>query len=296
MTMMTLNRENLYALVPQRHKNAAKRVIAFGRRLRKQTHMTPGFLVIGAQKAGTSSLFNYLIRHGSFIRPLLKDIYYFDREYDRGLGWYLSFYPTTAARLERERATTGPVVSGEMATHYLLNPWAPSRVRETFPDIKLVVLLRNPAQRALAHYYHNLRGGLETAAGPLEAFRLEEERIGRDLQRMVNDPTFYSCDVATYSYLARGRYAEQLRRWLACFPPEQMLVVCSERFFADTDAQFRRICGFVGIPERSLPSYPAVGRGRNRRNDEDALAFARDYFRPCNQDLYELMQENYGWP
>lgn len=285
----------LVASIPQRKKNAVKRAIAFSRRVTSQPHMVPDFLVIGAQKAGTSSLLNYLQQHGSYLRPLLKDTYFFDRHFRRGLDWYLSFYPSLAAKAAAEKRVGGPVVTGEAATHYMSDPWSPARVHATFGDIKLLVLLRDPAQRALSHYHHNVRGRLEMATTALDAFRREPERIAADRRRMEADPNFYSRNYATYSYLARGHYAEHLRRWLDYFPRERLLIVCSERFFTATDAEFRRICRFIGIADRSLDIYPVAGRRNTDRVDERALDYARDHFRQHNQALFDLLQERYDW-
>jgi hypothetical protein len=281
-------RETAFALIPQHHKNAVKRGIAFGNRLAPRPRMRPAFLIIGAQKAGTSSLFSYLMRHGGFLRPLLKDVYFFDQNYARGIDWYLSFFPSIGAQRARERRTGGAVVTGEAATHYLLHPLSPARVRVTFPDIRLVALLRDPAKRALSHFFHNRGFGREPLESALQAFEQEESRLA------ASDPADES--FARFSYLAHGRYAEQLTRWFAHFPREQLLVVASERMFAEPDAHFRAICRFIGLPERSLDSYPPVGQGRNSRRDEDALAFARSYFRPHNAALYDLLGERFDWP
>lgn len=291
-----LSSKRIYSLIPRSQKNAIKRGIAFTRRVMIRPRMTPDFLVIGAQKSGTSSLLEYLVRHGSYLRPLLKDVYFFDRDYRRGLEWYLSFYPDLAAKRTAERRVGGRVVTGESATHYLLHPWSPTRVRETFPDIRLIVLLRDPVQRALSHYYHNRRSGVETAGTALDAFLMEEERIAADYKRMQADSGFYSRSFAAYSYLTRGRYAEQLQRWFQRFPREQILVMCSERFFADTDVQFRSICRFIGIAERSLEAYPAAGQGRRLGDEDKAIIFAQRYFRPHNEVLYDLLGERYDWP
>jgi Sulfotransferase domain len=291
-----LSSKRIYSLIPRSQKNAIKRGIAFTRRVMVRPRMAPDFLVIGAQKSGTSSLLEYLVRHGSYLRPLLKDVYFFDRDYHRGLDWYLSFYPDVAAKRTAERRVGGRVVTGESATHYLLHPWSPARVRETFADIKLIVLLRDPVQRALSHYYHNRTSGVETVGTALDAFLMEEERIAADYKRMQADSGFYSRNVATYSYLARGRYAEQLQRWFQQFPREQILIMCSERLFADPDRQFRSICRFIGIAERSLEAYPAAGQGRRQGGDDKAMILAQEYFRPYNEALYGLLGERYDWP
>lgn len=291
-----INTATLVASIPQRKKNAVKRAIAFSRRVAPQPRMTPDFLIIGAQKAGTSSLLSYLQRHGSYLRPLLKDTYFFDRHFRRGLDWYLSFYPSLTAKAAAESRAGGPIVTGEAATHYLSDPWSPARVHATVGDIKLLVLLRDPAARALSHYHHNVRTQVETAPTALDAFMREPERIAADRRRMEADPNFYSPDYAAYSYLARGRYAEHLIRWLDYFPRERMLIVCSERFFASTDAEFRRICRFIGIPDRSLDLYPVAGQRNASRIDEGALDYARDHFQSHNRALFDLLRERYDWP
>jgi hypothetical protein len=113
---------------------------------------------------------------------------------------------------------------------------------------------------------------------------------------MAEDSNAYGWNFAHYTYLARGRYAEQLERWFQYFPRDQILVMCSERFFTDTDTNFKAVCRFLGIPEKSLASYPAEARGRNRREDKRAAAFAREYFRPHNLRLRTLLDDGYGWP
>lgn len=281
--------------VPQRYKNSAKRVAAFVNRLMPAERAAPDFLIIGAQKAGTSSLFKYLIRSGSYIRPLLKDIYFFDNNFSKGRDWYLSFYPTAAALDAQAREQGGPVRTGEGATYYLLHPLAPQRVRACFPDIKLIVLLRDPVERAFSHYFHNKRNGSEPARTPEEAFHLEARRLSGEEERLRTDPSYRSEAFQNWSYLARGRYAEQLERWFAAFPREQMLIRCSEDFYSDTDRVFREVCSFLEIRQHSLPRYPAEGAGRNRQDHALARQFARAHFRDPNQKLFDLLGTRFAW-
>lgn len=285
----------LHPLVPQRYKNSVKHVVALANRIAGGEHMAPSFLIIGAQKAGTSSLFKYLMRHGGYLRPLLKDIYYFDNNHRRSKDWYLSFFPSMETRRRQELVTGSPIVTGEGATYYLLHPLAPQRVRAAFPEMKLVVLLRDPVERALSHYFHNRRFGSEAANDPLEAFELEERRLAGEQERLERDPAYRSHAFQTYSYLARGCYAEQLARWISVFPREQLHIECSEHFYAETDRSFRAICRFLELPERSLEAYDVEGRGGNRAENEQARAFAREHFRRPNQDLFDLLGERLPW-
>lgn len=281
-------------LLSRQQKNAIKRGLAQLRRLSPAERMRPQFLIIGAQKSGTTSLFTYLIRHGSYLRPLLKDIYYFDRYYDRGLDWYLRYYPSATERDRRAKKVNDRVVTGEGATHYLLHPWAAERAFQTFPDLKIIVLLRDPVRRAISHYYHNRRMGRETASSPLDAFKLEAGRIGADGERMRRDPHFFSATYHEFSYLTRGHYAEQLARWYQHFPRERVLVRSSERFFLDTDRTFRDICRFLEIREKSLPAYSVEGGG-GAKGDSEAMAFAGAYFQKHNEALWALLGERWPW-
>jgi hypothetical protein len=287
-------RDVLYGLLSRQQKNAIKSGIAELRRLSPEERMRPQFLIVGGQKCGTTSLFMYLIRHGSYLRPLLKDIYYFDRHYDRGLAWYLRHYPSKRSAQRLARAVGGNVITGEGATHYLLHPWAAQRAAENFPDLKIIALLRDPVRRAISHYHHNRGQGRETITTPLEAFQREAERIGADAERMARDPGFDSTAFHHFSYLMRGCYAEQLQRWYERFPRERILVLSSESFFRESDPVFRRICRFLEIEEKSLASYPVEG-GRGRKPDEDAVRFATEYFRPHNEALWALLGERWKW-
>ena len=280
--------------IPRASKNRIKRQVAFAHRLLPQPREAPSFLIVGAQKAGTTALFNYLCRHGSFRRPLLKDIYFFDLNYVRGLEWYLSHFPSKAS-MDRLRQRTGEnTATGEGATYYLFHPCVPKRVAEVFPETKVIVLLRDPVRRAVSHYHHNVRMGREPL--PMrEAFEREPDRIGTETARLEVDPNFQSFNHQHFSYLARGAYAEQLRRWHEHFPPEQILSLCSEKFYTSTDDIFRQVCRFIGIPPRSLPSYPREGAALRVQRDLDAEGFARARFESANEELFDLLGRRFDW-
>jgi Sulfotransferase domain len=275
-------------------KNSIKRQVALVHRLLPQAREAPSFLIAGAQKAGTTALFNYLGRHGSFRRPLLKDVHFFDLNHRRGLEWYLSHFPSKAAMARLRRRTGANTATGEGATYYLFHPWAPARVAEAFPEIKVIILLRDPVKRAVSHYHHNVRMGRERL--PMrEAFERESDRIGTEAARLEVDPNFQSLNHQHFSYLARGAYAGQLRRWHRHFPSEQILTLCSEEFSASTDEIFRQACHFIGIPSRSLPSYLQERAARRIHRDQDAEAFARARFKSANEELFDLLGRRFDW-
>ncbi len=293
-TVPALAKEGLKRVIPHRHRLAVRRVLARGRQAAGLGTMTPDFLVVGAQKAGTSSLFQYLIAHGSYLRPLLKETNFFDVNYDRGLDWYLAYFPLLAHKRARELRTGGRVITGESATYYLPHPWAPRRAAEHFPHVKIIVMMRDPVDRAISHYYHNVRAGRETL--PMdEAFGREAERIGASCERLLQDPGFRSHEHQHYSYLLRGRYLEQIERWLAYFPRHQIRLVISEEMFADPDRSFRELCGFLDIPVRSLPGYGVANAGISRRSDPAIVRFLTGYFREPNERLSAFLGRPLPW-
>src|SRR5215216_7751234 len=122
----------------------------------------PDFLVLGAQKAGTTALYAYLRRHPQIAGPSWKEVSFFDRHYARGESWYRGNFPSRPATwLARRRAGAEPIV-GEASPGYLFHPHAPQRVATLLPNVRLIALLRDPVDRALSHYHHELALGRES--------------------------------------------------------------------------------------------------------------------------------------
>src|SRR3954453_12461513 len=122
---------------------------------------------------------------------------------------------------------------GEASPSYLFHPLAPDRVARLLPDARLIALLRSPVERAFSHYQHEVALGREPLSFE-EAIDREDERMRGELEHMLRDPYYFSHTWWNYTYVARGRYAEQLERWFADFPREQLLVLLTDELAADT--------------------------------------------------------------
>jgi hypothetical protein len=246
----------------------------------------PDFLVIGAQKAGTTALYAYLRRHPAITGPSWKEVSFFDRHYARGEAWYRGNFPN------RLRAR-GKLV-GEASPSYLFHPLGPARVRELVPEARLVALVRNPVDRALSHYNHEVALGRETLSFE-EALDAEEERLRGEEERLLADPRYFSREWWSHTYKARGRYAEQLERWLAVFPPEQLLIVPSEDLLGEPEATHARVLRFLGAPPHRLESYPRVfERQYEPMRPETRERLAAEFEEPKRR-LYELLGRDLGW-
>jgi hypothetical protein len=244
----------------------------------------PDFLILGAQKAGTTALYAYLRWHPQITGPSWKEVSYFDRHYRRGRRWYRGHFP----------ALSRGCVVGEASPGYLFHPLAPDRVAETVPHAKLIALLRDPVDRALSHYHHEVALGREPLSFG-DALDAEPERTEGEEERLAGDPRYWSPAWWDHTYLARGRYAEQLERWLAVFPPEQLLVVASEELAADPGAVYARVLEFLAAAPHDLAAYPRVYEQTYSEMHPDTRRRLVAYFAEPNRRLYELLGRDFGW-
>jgi hypothetical protein len=252
-------------------------------RLTASARPLPTFLILGAQKAGTTALYAYLRRHPDVTGPTWKEVSFFDRHYARGERWYRGNFPI------RRRAAVG-----EASPSYVFHPLGPQRVASLVPDARLVVLLRNPVDRAYSHYQHEVVLGREPLSFE-DALAAEEGRLEGEVERMLADPEYFSHAWWNHTYRARGLYAEQLERWLAVFPPEQLLVLTADELAADTDAAYRHVLAHVGAPAGSLAEYPRVfEREYGAMQPATRSRLAASFAEP-NARLYELLGRDLGW-
>ena len=244
----------------------------------------PDFLVIGAQKAGTTALYAYLRWHPGVTGPSWKEVSFFDRHWWRGEGWYRGQFPLRSA---------GRLV-GEASPSYLFHPLAPDRVRSLVPHVKLVALLRDPVARAYSQYQHEVALGREPL-GFEDALAAEEERTRGEVERLVADPHAFSRAWWDFTYVARGRYAEQLERWLDVFARDQLLVVRTEDL-ADRPAEtYAEILGFLGAAPHALEAYPRVfERAYEPMRAGTRAALEREFAEP-NRRLEVLLGRRMGW-
>lgn len=276
-----------------RHTLAVAARLRLARFLPSALHHRPGFLVIGAQRSGTTSLYHYLCEHPTVLRSAIKEIHYFDLQFDRSLWWYGTFFPSHVS--PSARRGQGTCIAGESSPYYMFHPHVPRRVAETLPDVRLIAVLRNPAARALSHYQHEVQAGREWLSFE-EAVAAEDDRIGDEVRRMELEPGYVSAAHQRFSYVSRGRYAEQLERWLELFPREQLLVASAEQLYADPDPVIRSVHRFLGLEERAVLDTRAFNASRVPSANRPSLVDLVEYYRPHNRRLFDLLGTEFDWP
>ena len=286
-------RAELIPTIPAPVRVVARNAVWTYGRVTARARPLPGFLIVGAQKAGTTALYSYLREHPAVTGPPWKEVSFFDRHFWRGTAWYRGNFPSGLyLRRVRERTGVDPIV-GEASPSYLFHPLAPQRAAALLPGLRVIALVRNPIDRALSHYHHEVALGREPL--PFEqALARENERMEGELERM-RDPRYFSNAWWNFTYASRGRYAEQLERWLAFVPRERLLVIPSEDLLERPGETYAEVLAFLGAPPHQLASYPRVFEREYAEMDPGTRGELRDVFAEPNRRLYELLGRDLGW-
>ena len=260
----------------------------------------PQFLIIGAQRGGTTSLYTYLSEHPQVLRAARKEIHFFDRHFDEGETWYRAHFPLESTMARREEAVGKPVLTGEATPYYLFHPDAPRRIAATLSGIRLIALLRDPVARAYSHYKMTTGEGRDRMSFE-EAVRWEQGRLLHAVEDGTEmDASYGSRNHMRHSYLARGIYVSQLKTYFDLFDRRNVYVASSEDLFRSTQATYHGILDFLGLEPHALKNAQSrniglYGGANLEGLDETLIASLRTFFAPFNENLYELLGTDFHW-
>jgi hypothetical protein len=292
----------------ERIKAPTRRVRHRTRQMTRQYRLFPAFLIIGAQRAGTTSLYTYLRRHPDVSGPRNaapsvhwpKELHFFDENFWRGADWYRAFFPLEA-RQRVTRLLGRNLVPGEGTPYYMFHPAVPERVAATIPDVRLIALLRNPVERAYSHYQLMAKTGREKLSFE-EALEAEPKRLaGLEDALMAERPQFSTEGHRRHqhhrhrAYVGRGLYADQLERWLAHFPREQLLVLRSEDFLARPGEGYAQVFDFLGLRPWTVHDYEPRNIGAYAPIDPELRARLEARFAEPNARLARLLGRDFEW-
>jgi len=270
------------------------------RGLTSPIRLLPDFLIIGTQRGGTTSLYNYLMGRPGVGPAAVKELHFFDKKFHKGSTWYRAHFPTGIQKYAFELTRKHHFVTGEASAYYLFHPHAPRRIAQLLPDAKLIVLLRNPIDRAYSQYNFEVDLGRESLSFE-DAVAAEEERIGKERERILADERYVSFDHSRYSYLARGVYVDQLRTWMGFFPREQFLLLRSEDFYADPASALEQVSQFLQLAPLETHERTKHYRQHNYNNtpysqmDPATRKHLIAYFEPHNRRLSSFLGMTFEW-
>ncbi|MFC7547012.1 sulfotransferase domain-containing protein [Plantactinospora sp. GCM10030261] len=295
---MTTLRDRVNRAAPAGVRDQLKDVLVrYGERTSDRRPL-PDFLIIGTKRGGTTSLWNYLIRHP--LVPRLwpawntKTSHYFEENWHRGERWYRSHFPTDRRRAALRRRYGAPPRAGEAAPLYMFHPLAPRRVHDLMPDVRLIVLLRDPVERAYSHWKERRTEGTEPL-GFAAALAAEPERTAGERDRLIADPSYVSNAYDWYTYRARGRYLEHLEPWLDLFDRARVHILPSESLYREPARCYAGVLEFLGLPPHNLGRYEVFNDRRSAPMDPTVRADLEAYFRPHNAALRERLGMRFDW-
>ena len=265
----------------------------------------PDFLIIGAKRGGTTSLYFDLLNHPGVI-PLFppplrglkpdatKGVHYFDSNAFRSESWYRSYFPTAATRHRHERSLGYPPIAGEASPYYLFHPAAVDRAAALVPRARIIAQLRDPVIRTYSHWKERRRQDAEPLDF-LSALAAEPDRLAGEREKLIADPTYSSYAWEQQSYASQSEYAGQVQRWIDAYGSERVHVSFSEDYFAAHHRVISEMHVFLGLP----PQLPEKQSHRNAAQGDDldatTLRKLRAHFEEHNHALSALLGRDLPW-
>jgi tetratricopeptide (TPR) repeat protein len=241
----------------------------------------PDFIIAGVSKCGTSSLYHYLSYHPQILLPHKKELDFFWKNFARGIDWYLAHFPSITDKPN--------FMTGEATPNYLRFPLVAERIYQSFPQVKLIFLLRNPVERAISWHYHKVNSGLVNIS--------LEDAIALELKQLKNHDVV---KLAKAGYrnpdnILGSLYLYQLQPWLELFNREQLLILSSEELYNHPAQVMEQVFSFLGLPNHSIAKYIKVNAGSYQNIDPQLKITLADYFKSHNQQLEEYLGIKFNW-
>jgi Sulfotransferase domain len=259
-----------------------------------RARLLPTFLIAGAARCGTTTMYATLSQHPAIAPSLLrtKEVHFFDNRYDRGLAWYQCHFPLRArvARAAHAAGAREPHAF-ESGVSYMFHPLAPERIKRDLPGVKLLVLLRDPVERAFSSHANSVSKNCELE--PFErAIELESTRLSGERERILADPSYASLSYRQHAYRTRGEYIDQIERLEALFGRESIHVVDSAAFFADPAPWYDGVLDFLGVPNAGYPVFKHLNaRARPAPMSDSVRKSLMEHYRPYDERLAKWL----GW-
>ena len=273
--------------------NPKTRVMKVVRSVTGPIRVMPDFLFIGGNRCGTTTLYRNLCKHPCVAPSVRSEVLYFDLNFDKGLTWYKRHFATVGykylSKLQRKHFLTG-----EGTTYYVFHPHAAGRIKKIIPQVKLILLLRNPVDRAYSQYQQKVRKGKETLSFK-DAIEAEPQRLQGEREKMLADDRYNSIHHRDHSYLARGVYVDQIARWMDLFPKEQLLIMRSEDLRKKPAALFEQTLEFLELPDWEPETYEDYNSAKYPSMDPTVRARLIEYFQPHNRRLRDFLGRDFGW-
>ncbi len=266
------------------------RYIIIGRKFKGITaaqRKLPDFLVIGGKRCGTTTLFEFLRQHQMIAEPVIDHMGFFDDNYSIGINYYKSFFPIKTEE-------TAKKLDYDVTTSYLTSPFVAERVAKEIPNVKIIVLLRNPTSRAWSDY--NASQKKDASEEEFQTYIDDElqELEASDFEEKVSKND-YNMSEPFSNFIKKGLYSVYLKKWLKLFPRKNFLFISTESFSNDENKVFKQIFDFLGLSNFEIHKLQRMSKGNYEKLNPKIKNKLDLFFAPHNDELFKLINEKYDW-
>lgn len=255
--------------------------------------MLPDFMIAGEAKCGTTSLYRYILEHPDVLPCDRKEPKNFI-EHRKSLLYCRSHYPLLIQKYLAGALRGRLPITGEATAEYLSDPNVPCDIATVLPEVKVIIMLRNPVERAYSDYC--MFSNRDRAQYSFE------DIVSRSIEWLC-DPSLNDLVEAALHlehfylrFVARGIYVRNVERWMNWFPAEQILIVKSEEFFRNTQEVTNQVFEFLGLEPFTIPRSDIKRKGEYLTNmSEETRRKLDEFYAPYNEKLYQLVGTNMGW-
>jgi len=250
----------------------------------------PDFIIIGTARSGTTSLYYDICQHPCVLPAAYDELGYFDSNFHLGLNWYRSLFPTLFSKwLVKQKKQFA--ITGEDTPFYIWDPIVAKRILKNLPKIKLIVLLRNPVDRAYSNYHLGVRAGTENLSFE-DAIKVETKRLEE-----INEESKSSIEkyAIRRSYLAKGFYADQLKIWFEIFNSNQLLIISTEDLKSNPQKVINKIYNFLEIPDNHKLIPEKQKKAVYPEMKKETREFLIDFYKKNNTELFSLIGQKFDW-
>ncbi len=295
---MLKNAERVEAIrhaLPGAIQQPLKKLIKGYRLLTSGLRLLPDYIIFGARRCGTTSLYKYLIQHPSILPALTKETGYFDQWYAKGKSWYRGHFPLRMHKRLCEKTRGGPVITGEASPSYFFDPLVPARIRALVPDVKLIALLRNPVDTIHSAYHLGLKHRTYSSTNVVfeNCIKAELDEVNGASGSYQNGASKRTEPVRPF--LPQGIYVDALKLWFEMFPRTQIRVLIYEDFFRDPQLGYNQVLSFLGVARHELSAFKVFNNADYTRMDPELRKRLVNFFAPHNQRLRDLLGTSIDW-
>ena len=247
----------------------------------------PDFLIIGAKRCGTTSLFTHLPEHPSITSSHHDNMGFFNDNFNLGINWYRSFFIKKSHKKKIENKY-GKCLSFDTTTTYMESKTTAQNVKKVKPDMKIIVMVRNPIDRAYSQYQRTIKDNIES--------RKFEDSIDDEIKKIDNEKEIsFKINRNESNYIKKGIYYEQLKPWFELFPRENIGIFSTEEFKINSEKIYNNIFDFLDLPHFAIKNNTIMEKGNYSSMNKEVRDKLANYYKDHNEKFFNLIGKTFQW-